>query len=65
MRKNKLNGITREELESHILDYLNNGGKIKQIPSFEPTKKSEVFQEGELNALDRDDPYGINDIGIH
>ena len=54
-RKNRKEGISREELERHVDQYLASGKTISKLKSFEPDFKSRVYQKDHLYDIDNDD----------
>ena len=65
MRRKGLPEISREELEVHIKQYLDGGGKIKKLKAFEPIVKSKAFQQGHFHDLDNDSTdIGFADISL-
>ena len=54
-RKNRKEGISREELERYVDQYLASGKTISKLKSFEPDFKSRVYQKDHLYDIDNDD----------
>ena len=54
MRRKALPEISREELEAHVKNYLESGGKIQKLKPFEPAVKLKAFQQGHFHDLDND-----------
>ena len=54
-RKNRREGISREELERYVDQYLASGKTISKLKSFEPDFKSRAYQKDHLYDIDNDD----------
>ena len=53
-RKNRREGISREELERYVDQYLASGKTISKLKSFEPEFKSRAYQRDHLYDIDND-----------
>ena len=54
-RKNRREGISREDLERYIDQYLASGKTISKLQSFEPDFKSRAYQKDHLYDIESDD----------
>jgi len=64
-RKNRREGISREELERYVDQYLASGKTISKLKSFEPEFKSRAYQRDHLYDIDNDDgAIGFGEFSI-
>ena len=64
-RKNRREGISREELERYVDQYLASGKTISKLKSFEPDFKSRAYQKDHLYDIDNDDgAIGFGEFSI-
>jgi len=64
-RKNRKEGISREELERYVDQYLASGKTISKLKSFEPDFKSRAYQKDHLYDIDNDDgAIGFGEFSI-
>jgi len=54
-RKNRREGISREELERYVDQYLASGKTISKLKSFEPEFKSKAYQKDHLYDIENSD----------
>ena len=64
-RKNRREGISREELERYVDQYLASGKTISKLKSFEPEFKSKAYQKDHLYDIENSDAgIGFTEFSI-
>ena len=64
-RKNRKEGISREELERYVDQYLASGKTISKLKSFEPEFKSKAYQKDHLYDIENSDAgIGFTEFSI-